>query len=91
MLNQISLIIGIVVGICSLSAMTISCFLWINRQLRLYLESKILQQKTFLTQKEKEMKLWIQETFNGYYEPLDDRLKDLNYRVKTIESKMKDK
>lgn len=83
MLNNIYLIIGIIVGCLTLVAMTITsitAFLKINESFRNHIER-------ILKQHEEKLKQWFKEYFESFYYPLDDRIKNLNYRLKNIEKK----
>ena len=80
MLNNIYLITAIAVALFTLSAMTITSFLWVNKSFRSHLE-KILEVH------EEKTKNWAKQLFLDYYYALDERLTNVNYRLKNIEKK----
>lgn len=80
MLNNFYLIVGIIVGCFTLATMTITSFLKINESFREHIE-------TILKQHEQKLKQWFKEYFESFYYPIDDRIKNLNYRLKNIEKK----
>ena len=80
MLNNIYLITAIIVACFTLTAMTITAFLWVNKSFRTHLE-KLLEKH------DKDSKSWTQQIFLDYYYALDERLTNLNYRLKNIEKK----
>lgn len=80
MLNNIYLITGIIVALFTLTTMMLTAFLWLNKSFRDYLT-------TLLEKHDKENKDWTKTLFLDYYYALDERLTNLNYRLKGIEKK----
>lgn len=78
MLNNIYLITAIAIGCFTLTSMTITAFMWINNSFRKYLEE-------LLNRHDKENKAWTKQLFLDYYITLDERIKNVNIRLKNIE------
>ena len=81
MLGNVSDVLTIIVAMVTLTAMMISSIFTINRFFRELLDKKIIQH-------DNEIKQWISNCFEDYYLPLDDRIKNINNRVKDIENQL---
>lgn len=84
MLNNIYLITAIAVALFTLTAMTITAFMWINNSFRKYLEE-------LLKRHDKDNRAWTKELFLDYYYALDERLTNVNVRLLQIEKKCEKK
>lgn len=82
MLNNIYLVIGIVLALFTLTGMTITSFLWVNKSFRNHLED-------LLKIHDKENRSWTKQLFLDYYYALDQRLSNVNMRLNIIEQKCK--
>lgn len=80
MLNNIYLTVGIIFTLFSLTGMTITSFLWLNKSFREHLEE-------LLKRHDKDNRAWTKQLFLNYFLALDERIKDVNLRLKQIEKK----
>jgi len=82
MLVNLSFIASILIALCTLTTMTVSSFLYINKCYKDVLNQKIIDH-------DEKIKLWIKLYFEDYYSSLNDKITDLSYRVKNIEDDLK--
>lgn len=80
MVENIYYIIGIISAIILTAIATITAFYSLQKSFREYIDKN-------LEGRDKKLKQWFTEFFEGYYYPLDDQIKNLNFRVKNLEKK----
>ena len=80
MLEDSYYIIGIISAIILTAIATITAFYSLQKSFRDYIDKN-------LEGRDKKLKQWFTEFFEGYYYPIDDRIKNINQRVKDLEKK----
>lgn len=80
MLDNLESLTIIICTILGTAIATVSAIFSIQKSFREHIN-------TLFKDYDKNLKLWIRTTFEEYYTPIDNRLKNLNYRIKELEKK----
>lgn len=80
MLDNLESIVIIISTIIITSFATINSFNSLQKKLRENIDKALDKRDT-------KLKLWFKDFFEDYYIPLDDRIKNLNSRIKVLEKK----
>lgn len=80
MLDNIESLTIIICTIIGTAIATVSAIFSIQKSFREHIN-------TLFKDYDESLKLWIGSTFEEYYIPIDNRLKNLNYRIKELEKK----
>ena len=80
MIENIESLTIIICTIIGTAIATVSAIFSIQKSFRNHIN-------TLFEDYDENLKLWIGSTFEEYYTPIDNRLKNLNYRIKELEKK----
>lgn len=80
MIENIESLTIIICTIIGTAIATVSTIFTLQKSFREHIDNLI---KNY----DENLKLWIGGTFEEYYIPIDNRLKNLNYRIKELEKK----
>ena len=86
-LEKWALVATIAIALVTTTSTTVTAIMKLQQNLRNHLSKTIEESDNRAIQREKDLKHWVKELFEGYYFPLDDRIKNLNARLKAIEKK----
>ncbi|AUC61772.1 phage hypothetical protein [Cyanobacterium sp. HL-69] len=84
-LEKWALVATIAIALVTTTSTTVTAIMKLQQNLRNHLSKTIEESDNRAIQREKDLKHWVKELFEGYYFPLDDRIKNLNARLKAIE------
>lgn len=87
-LEKWALIATIAIALVTTTSTTVSAIMKLQENLRNHLSKTIKESDLKAIQREKDLKHWVKDLFESYYFPLDDRIKNLNSRLKALEKEI---